>query len=230
MNDVAKAARIQLVSWKTVFGMPWVVVATSFAVNIVVYAVTNVDPAHRTTGGLASLYATMMFTNLVTVTQIFPFTVSMSVTRRAFVAATVLIMAAESLLDGALLTVLRFVESGTDGWNVQMHFFNLGYVRQDNPLTQLLVFATPLFVLSLVCVAVGSVHQRWGVAGLWSTVVGAIVAAGLTIILIATFHWAHALGSFLTGQPAFAVLAVYPLALAALLGLATTRMLTRARV
>jgi hypothetical protein len=230
MNDVLKAARIQLVSWKTVIGMPWAVVATSFAVNVVVYAVTNVEPSHRTTGGLVSLYGTMMFTNLVTVTQIFPFTVAMSVTRRAFVAATILIMAAESLLDGVLLTALRFVESGTNGWNLQMHFFNLGYVRQDDPLTQVLVFATPLFVLSLLCAAIGSVYQRWGVAGLWTTAIGTIVAAGLTIILIASFHWADALGSFITGQPAFAILAVYPLALAALLGLATTRMLARARV
>jgi hypothetical protein len=230
MNDLAKAARIQLIAWKTVFGMPWAVVAASFAVNIVVFASTDIDPAHRTTGGLVSLYATMMVTNLVTVTQIFPFTIAMSVTRRAFIAATVLIMAAQSLLNGVLLTVLRYVESGTGGWNLHMHFFDLGYVHQDDPLTQVLVFATPLFVLSLVCVSIGSVYQRWGVAGMWATAIGVIVAAGLTIILIASFHWAHALGSFITGQPAFAILAVYPLLLAALLGLATTRMLARARV
>jgi hypothetical protein len=230
MNDVVMAARIQLLTWKTVFGMPWAVVATSFVVNLVIFTTATVDPAHRTTGGLASLYATMMFINLVTMTQIFPFTVALSVTRRAFVAATVLLMAAQSLLNGVLLTVLRFVESGTNGWNLRMHFFNLGYVRQDDPLTQVLVFAVPLFMLSLVCAAIGSVYQRWGVPGLWGTAIGAIVTAGLTIVVIAAFHWANALGSFFTGQPALAMLALYPLVPAALLGLATTRMLGRARV
>jgi hypothetical protein len=229
-SDVTKAARIQLVSWKTAFGMPWAVVATSFLVNVVIFASVDTDPAHRTTGGLASLYGTMMFANLVTVTQFFQFTLALSVTRRAFVAATVLVIAVEALADGVLLTVLRFVESGTDGWGLKLHFFDLAYVRQDDPLTQVLVFATPLFVLSMLCVTIGSLHQRWGATGLWVAAIGTIVAAGLVIVAIAAFHWAHALGSFFTGQPAFALLAVYPLVIAALLGLATTRMLTRARV
>jgi hypothetical protein len=229
-TDVGKAVRIQLVNWKTVFGMPWAIVATSFAINVLVYATVDSNPTHRTTGGLASLYATMMFTHLVTVTQVFPFTIAMSVTRRAFVAAAVLVIAAQSLLNGALLTLLRFIESGTDGWNLHMHFFDLGYVRQDDPVTQMLVFATPLFVLSMLCMTIGSLYQRWGQPGLWITAIGTIAAAGVVVIAIVRFHWADSLGSFFTGTSAFALLAVYPLAIAALLGLATTRMLTRARV
>lgn len=228
--DVARAARIQLVNWKTAFAMPWAVVTTSFLINIVIFASVDVDPAHRTTGGLASLYGTMMFANLVTVTQYFPYSLAMSVTRRAFITAMVLVMAAEALADGVLLTLLRFVESGTGGWNLRLHFFDLPYVHQDDPLTQVLVYATPLFVLSMLCMAIGSLHQRWGATGLWAAIIGAIVVAGLAIVAIARFHGAHAIGAFLTGQPAFAMLAVYPLAVAVLLGLATTRMLARARV
>jgi hypothetical protein len=228
--DVVRAARIQLVNWKTVFGMPWAVVTASFLVNVVIFASVPTDPAHRTTGGLASLYGTMMFANLITVTQYFPYTLAMSVTRRAFVSATVLVIAVEALADGVLLSLLRFVESGTGGWNLNLHFFDLPYVRQDDPLTQALVFATPLFVLSMLCMTIGSLHQRWGATGLWATAIGVIVAAGLVVIAITDLHWTHALGSFFTGQPAFAMLAVYPLAIAALLGLATTRMLMQARV
>jgi hypothetical protein len=230
-DHVKKAARLQLIYGRVGLVMPWTILTTSFLINLVIFsAVGNTKPGGNTTGGLTSLYIGQMIINLVTVTQIFPFAVSMSITRRAFIVATGLLMVVLSLANGVLLTALKTIEHATNGWGLRLHFFGLSYITQDNPLLQVLVYAVPMAVLGLLGICLGSVFHRWGVFGMWMTTIGILVVGGLSIAAVFFFEWSSAVADFFHGQPAFAMLAVYPLLVGALAAAGASRMMLRSRI
>jgi hypothetical protein len=104
MNRVLSAARLQLIIWPTLLGWPWGVLASSFLINLAVFAmIGDRIQGGPKTGGLVSIYITVLFISGQAITQVFPFALGLSVTRRTFYAATALVLAAESLLSGVLL-------------------------------------------------------------------------------------------------------------------------------
>jgi hypothetical protein len=226
---IKQAARIHLIYARVSLTVPWAVMASSLLINIVIYSTMN-DSSNRSTGGISSVFGTMAFINLATITQVFPFAVALSVTRWAFLAATAVLVVAESLASGVILTVLKAIEKGTGGWGVDLRFFDVPYITQHNPFLQALVYAAPLAAMCFLGICVAAVYQRWGQLGLWLTLIGVIVVGGLSVAALIFFDAMHAIGSFFTGQPAFAVLAVYPTLAAALLAAAGGRMLLRARI
>ena len=94
---------------------PWAILATSFVVNVVLWvALRGLDGFEKTTGGLASLYATALFVASVAVARQLPFTLGLGVTRRSFMGGSLLYATASSALAGVVLTLLNRVEEVTD--------------------------------------------------------------------------------------------------------------------
>ena len=65
---------------------------------------------------------------------------------------------------------------------------------------------------------------------MWIALIAVIIVGGLTVTALVFFDLLHAVGSFFAGQPAFAVLAVYPMLLAAVAAAGASRMMLRARI
>ena len=232
MNRIARVTRIQIVNRWGLLTVPWMVLGSSFLINLMIFAAVGdgTPPSHRVTGGLSSIYVTMFVVHLITITQVFPFAVSLSTTRRAFFAATSLIIVVQAVGFGAVLTLAKLLEHSTGGWGVQMRFFDVPFVTQHNPLTQLAVFAVPFVALSSIGILIGAVFRRWKQPGLLGMTIAALLAGGTTVALIILFKWGSSLGSFFTTQPPSVLLAVYPLALALLAGGTAYRLLQRSRV
>jgi hypothetical protein len=116
MNRAVAVARVhsldhQILIW------PWAIMASSFAVNVVLWiALRNVDGFEPTTGGLAALYVTAGAMAVAVVVRQLPFTLGLGVTRRAFMGGTLGYAAGLAVLTALVLLVLNRVEQVSDGF------------------------------------------------------------------------------------------------------------------
>ena len=231
MNRVAAVARMQLVHPALSIGVPWAVVASSFAINLAIWGLGDVAataPGDGFTGGLASLYITVLIVFTQSVTQMFPFAMGLSLSRRTFYQGTALSAAIQSIGYGVALTVLAAIEDATGGWGVRLHFWAPGSVDVGNPALQLVVYTAPMLACASVGIGIGVVFKRWGAPGLYALGLLTLLLGG-AVAVYATWQqtWGD-IGSWLSGlstaTAAIALPAVIALAVGALayLGLRRT--------
>ncbi len=216
MRQAVQVARIQTVNSLSTLGMPWGILVLAFIANLIIFGMASGIPTDsRSTGAIMSIYIVTLIANLQTMTQVFPFAVGLSVTRRAFFAGTGLLIAAQSLASGVLLTLLLELEQATGGWGLQLQFFGLPFLLQSNWFAQVLVYTAPFLLIAFVGIAVGTVFKRWGQNGMFVLSVSAIVVVTGLAVLITWQQWWDAVGSFFTDTSGLALVGGYPLVLAA---------------
>ncbi|WP_017975077.1 hypothetical protein [Actinopolyspora halophila] len=219
MTRLFNVVRIQLVNKFAVLGMPLLVLAAVFLVNMALYAVMS-EPSpdgERITGALMSIYCVMLAVHLQTITQVFPFAAGLSVTRRTFFGATVLVVVGQSIGYGVLLYLLSLLEQATSGWGLRLQFFALPFLTQDNAPAQLLTYTVPFLLLAFLGVWAGVVFKRWGQPGVYTMIFGAGLLAGVLAVVATWQEWWPSIGRFFVEQPPAALFGGYPLALAAVI-------------
>ncbi|HZG89054.1 MAG TPA: hypothetical protein VEZ42_02470 [Pseudonocardia sp.] len=220
MEQVLDVIRIQTINWRFRVAVPLGLLAVVFGINYALFVALG-DPAPPggwTTGAVMSVYSAVFGTYLQTMTQLFPFALGLGVTRRAFYAGVALLVAVESVAYGVLLTALSRIEVAAGGWGIDMSFFALEFLRRDDPVTQVLVFAAPFAVLSMAATVMGLVFKRWGALGVWAVLIALIAVVGGAAVLITWRSAWPAVGTWFAGQPLLALTTGYPLVLAVLLG------------
>lgn len=218
MNRVWRVLRIQLVNAPMVLAFPLGILALTLAINIGIFAAIgdSAAPDERTTGALVSIYIVLLVAHLQTITQVFPFALGLSVTRRAFFAATALLVTGQALGYGILLYLLKLAEGATNGWGVQMRFFRLSFLVEDNALLQILNYTVPFLFFSFIGVFVGVVFRRWSQPGVYVMMVSTGLVVAVAVVVATWQRWWPAIGRFFTDQSSLALLAGYPIVLAAL--------------
>ncbi|WP_138760939.1 hypothetical protein [Modestobacter altitudinis] len=231
MNRVVAVARMQLVHPALSIGIPWAIVASSFAINLAIWGLGDVasrTSGEATTGGLASLYITVLVVFTQSVTQMFPFAMGLSLSRRHFYLGTALSAAIQSVGYGLALTVLAAIEGATGGWGMQLHFWAPGSMDVGNPVLQFVVFTVPMLACASVGIGIGVVFKRWGAAGLYALTLLTLLLSG-AVAVYATWQktwgdiWSR-LGDLSTASVAIALPAAIAVAVGALayLGLRRT--------
>lgn len=233
MSTLIKVARYHLVQPFGYLALAWMVMAFSFAVNVIVFAMTPVS--HHTaltanglvsvaamdgryTGGLCSFYIIFLVLGLQSTGRALPFGLALGVSRRSYYAGTALLAVALACADGLALTALQAIERATGGWGVHMGFFRVPYLLNGPWYLTWLTSFVGLALLFVYGMWFGIVHRRWSFVG---TLV--FIAAQVTVLLAAALvvTWAHGwagVGHFFTGLTAagltglLAVLAVALLA------------------
>lgn len=230
MNRILNVTRVQLVNAPTVLGIPVLVLVLAFLANLGIFWAIgdDVPPEGRITGAISSIFVVMLVVHLQTMTQVFPFALGLSVTRRTFFAATSLFVVAQSLAYGVVLYLLLLLEQATGGWGIGLKFAGVPFLVQDNPLIQILVYTVPMVFIAFVGVYLGVVFKRWGQSGLYVLGIGGGVLLALLVMLVTWQGWWPAVGRFFTEQPILALLIGYPLVLAGLLASAGYLTLRRA--
>ncbi|MDN5916076.1 MAG: hypothetical protein L0I76_13395 [Pseudonocardia sp.] len=216
-NRVLTAARLNVVDARMRLGIPWLVAGAAFLVNLMIYALvraTTTDTDAGETGALAAMYFTMAAAYLATMTQTFPFALSLGVTRRNFYSGTGLVVLLESLLHSVVLTVLLAIEQATGGWGLNMQFFGIAFLVQSNPFLQVIAYMVPMVALSFLGLLIGTLFRRWGQTGLYLSGVASTLVVGGLIALVTWQQWWGAVGEFFTTTPTLALTAAYPLLLA----------------
>lgn len=219
MNHTVKAFRLHLVNSIASVGWPWAILLITFVINLAVFSLLHDIPAeNKQTGALASLYIVALVANLQVWTQVFPFALGLSLTRRGFFGGTTLFVLLQSVVAGLALTILSRVEAATHGWGMDLKFFRAWLLDQPNLFVQLLVFTVPFAALSALGMIVGVVFKRWGQAGLYTLSLGSVVILGGAGVLVTWRRAWPSVGRFFTDSSVPALLAGWPALLAVAFG------------
>lgn len=216
MNRIRQVARLQIPAWPHILGWTWSMMAVTFGINLLsVMANRDSGDGVTTTGGVASVYGVAIGMAAVSVTQIFPYALGMSVTRREFYLAWSLLAVVQSVVYALVLVLLRAVEQATGYWGMGMRYFSLPFMDDANPVLLLLGYAVPMLVVTHLGILLGTLYLRWGTTGVLASLTVAITALGLAAALITWTRQWHAIGRWLLDQPPTALLAGWPVLVAA---------------
>ena len=196
MTRVLQAARLHLIHPLVILGIPWLVVSISFAINLAVWHLTPAgEDDGGFTGGVLALYITVLVVYVQAVTQLLPFAMGISLSRRTFYLGTALVVVVQSLFYGIAIAVLSAIENATDGWGAGMNYWAPGPFEVDNFFLQVFASGVPMLAFAFVGVGTGIVHKRWGQAGTWGLIIASMVFFGGLAILIT---WLDGWGSLAT--------------------------------
>jgi hypothetical protein len=205
VNRLSRVTRVQLTAWPLAFGWPVGILATSFVINVAIFAALGDRIEAPVTGGVVSIYVVQFIVCWQSMHQLFSFTVGLNATRRTFYAATSLVALGQSIAFGLLLYVFAQVEHATGGWGIDMHFFDpLPVTHSASPLT-ILVYAVPMALISFCGLFLGTVTKRWGGNGFFVLSVLSIIAIGGLIVLITLLDGWPAVETWLADQSGLAL-------------------------
>ena len=231
-TETVKALRIQLLKPGVTFAVPWYSMAIAIAICVSLFAVigSQVPYSSRATGALGAFYLSGVGVQPWLATQLFPFSMALSVTRRAFVRATALLVLGETVIAGLGLAALNKLEIATHGWFVHARVLDLPHIHQDDYFTQALVYGVPTMALTSITAFLGAVFRVFGQVGLWLFFVGMSVAAAALVAAMGLTHNLGHVWHFFSSQPMLADFALYPLVLVALFGTGWAVLMLRSRV
>jgi len=218
MNRFQSLLRMQLVDWRVALAWYFGILGAALVINVLIWAPMSPDGrANAQTFGLSAIYIVSMITFQQSMTQLFPFAMGLSATRRAFYAALATFAVVQSLAFGLMLYLLLLAERATSGWYVDVEFFDLTFLRAGNPVAQVLVYAVPLLLFAAVGAFSGSVTKRWGPNGVFGMLLGSVVVIGLLVALATWLERWATIWHWLTTQSAGALFAGWALLPAVLL-------------
>lgn len=201
MNRVLQAARLHLINPVVILGIPWLVVGISFAINVAVWHLTPAgEDDGGFTGGVLALYITVLVVYVQAVTQLLPFAMGISISRRTFYLGTALVVVVQSLFYGIVIATLGAIENATDGWGAGMNYWAPGPFEVDNFFLQVLASGVPMIAFAFVGVGTGIIQKRWGQAGTWGLIIASMLFFGGLAILITWLDAWGSLASWLSDQ------------------------------
>jgi hypothetical protein len=201
MNRVLQAARLHLIHPLVILGIPWLVVGISFGLNVAIWHLTPAgEDDGGFTGGVLALYITVLVVYVQAVTQLLPFAMGLSLSRRTFYLGTALVAVVQSLFYGVALSVLVAIENATDGWGAGMQFWAPGIFEVENPVVQVFASGAPMLAFAFIGVGVGIVQKRWGQAGTWGLIIASMLLAGGAAILVSWLDAWASVGNWFADQ------------------------------
>jgi hypothetical protein len=228
MSRVLRAARLQLIHPAAILGIPWAIAASSFVINWGVWSLADLrEQPDAFTGGVLSLYVTVAVVFVQAVTQLLPFAMAMSLSRRTYWLGISLVGSASALGYGLALAILSRVESATDGWGVGLEFWAPGPLRADDFVLQIVVSGAPMLAFVFAGIGFGVVSKRWGPTGVWGFIIVAMLVLGGVVSLITWLKAWGSIGTWLTSQSLATLAITLPVALAVVLAAAGYRGIRR---
>ena len=177
MNRVGNVVRMQLVNRQTFIWIPLIILAGSLVVSIVIWSMIPYDAPKYGGGAQAPLWY-FFAVGIMGMTQTFPFSQAMSVTRREFFLGSLLTAGLTSAILTAIFVIGGFVEQATTGWGVNGYFFYLDWIWSSGPAVAavLILFMTMTFFVTGFAIA--TIYKRFGPAVL------TVILVGLGLLLV----------------------------------------------
>ena len=198
MTNTFKVARLHLVDRFGYTWLVWGVLAFTFLVNWALFAVigpTESDGSY--TGALLSIYIFMIVIGVQAAVRFLPFAFTLGVSRRTYYLGTIALIVGLNAVNAVLLTLLWRLELATDGWGIQMHFFQVPWILWG-PWYKVLVTNFVLLSLTfLMGMWFGLIYRRFALIG---TLIfsGALTLVVVGAVLVITWRqWWPQVGHFL---------------------------------
>jgi hypothetical protein len=193
MNRVSGIIRTHLTDkWGWIL-IPWLVLASSFVVNLFVAGLSG-EVIY--TGGVASIFIYMLVLGIVIVAQTFPFIIGFGSRRKDYFLGTAATIVIISAIFALILCMLARIEVQSGNWGVNLHFFNIPYISDGSAIGSYWVqfsFMTHLFFTGFF---IACLYRKFGRNGffLFSIVLFVILSISVYLINIrdgwnAIFNW-----------------------------------------
>ncbi len=176
---IGRVARLHLVDRFSYTWLVWGVLAFSFLVNIVIFAVIpETDPNGNYTAALITIFLFMAVIGVQAATKFLPFALTLGVSRRTYYVGTVALVVGLCALYSAVLTVLWAIEAATDGWGLKLHFFRIPWILDGSWYQVLLTDFVLLSLVFLFGLWFGLIYRRFALIG------SVAFFAGITVVLL----------------------------------------------
>ncbi|HIE60593.1 MAG TPA: hypothetical protein EYQ02_02600, partial [Microbacterium sp.] len=121
MNRVGNVVRMQLVNRQTFIWVPLLVLGGTLAVTLMIWAMLPPEAVKYGGGAQAPMWY-FFAVGIMGMTQTFPFSQAMSVTRREFFLGSLLTAGLTSAILTVIFVIGGFIEKATNGWGVNGYF------------------------------------------------------------------------------------------------------------
>ncbi|GLB66782.1 hypothetical protein [Arthrobacter mangrovi] len=183
MNRVVNVARMQLINKWTYLGIPAIILASAFLITYAIWALVPSGGGAMYSGAAQSVMWYFLALGIMSMTQTFPFSQAMSVSRRTFYIGTLGLFAVVALAISVLYYVLGLIEKATGGWGVNGQLYALGWLADQPALVQIYFYFIAMVALFMIGFWFATIYKRWQATGMlvvWIAV--AVVLLGLVAL------------------------------------------------
>jgi hypothetical protein len=197
-SRILAVTRLHFVNTLGVFGIPWLVMASIFIVNITIWAlifanVTNeadragVQEGLQYSGASGYIIVYMAIIGIQSMAVTFPFALGWGVTRRNYYLGASLAFVILSGIYAAAMTLLSGLEELTSGWGFGERIFTAIYFGEGAWWSRFFVFFAILLFFFFAGALFATIYVRWRVLGIVLTfVVLAFLAVGVIALILYT--------------------------------------------
>lgn len=171
MSNIVNVARMQLINKWTFLGIPMIVLVSSTALTLAIWAMIPKQDGVTTliSGSGQAVMWYFLALGIQSLTYTFPFSQAMSVSRRTFYLGTLGLFAAIALGFAILYYVLGLIETATNGWGMGGQLFALGWIAENNAVIQVLFYFVLMVLLFMIGFWFATVYLRWKTTGMLVT-------------------------------------------------------------
>lgn len=177
MNRTLNVTRMQFVNRYTFVWLPLIILASSFALSMMVFAIIPYDGAKYGGGSQAPIWY-FFAVGIMSLSYTFPFSQALSITRREFFFGTMLAAVGTALILGTVFILGGAIEQATGGWGVNGYFFYLDWVWRAGALAAGVFYAACALLLFVTGFLGSTIYKRVGALGL------TVVLVGVGLILV----------------------------------------------
>ena len=177
MNRTLTVTRMQFVNKYTFVWLPLIILASSFALSMMVFAIIPYDGAKYGGGSQAPIWY-FFAVGIMSLSYTFPFSQALSITRREFFFGTMLAAVGTALILGTVFILGGAIEQATGGWGVNGYFFYLDWVWRAGALAAGVFYAACALLLFVTGFLGSTIYKRAGALGL------TVVLVGVGLILV----------------------------------------------
>ncbi len=183
MNRTLTVTRLQFVNRYTFVWLPLIILGASFALALMIFALIPYGGVKIGGGSQAPIWY-FFVVGIMSLSNTFPFSQALSITRREFFFGTMLAAVGTALILGAVFIVGGALEQATGGWGINGYFFYLDWVWRAGPLAAGVFYAVCAFLLFVIGFLGSTIYKRAGAVGLTVVLVGTglLLVAALWLI------------------------------------------------
>jgi hypothetical protein len=212
LSRIWNVVRLHFVNTSTTIIVPWIVMGSIFALNLMIWAIiysaaapedrAEIAEGTQWSGSIFYIFVYMLVVAVQAIATTFPFALGFSVTRRDYYLGTALAFIMLSGGYAIALTVLAFLEDVTNGWGLNGRMFTTVYFGGDVWYDRLFVFFVGLAFFFFVGSIFAAVWVRWKQYGLLGLAIGlALLAVGAVAIITFSESWPAVLEWLIANGP-----------------------------
>jgi hypothetical protein len=230
LSRIWNVVRLHFVNTATTIIVPWIVLGSIFAINLMIWAIiysaaapedrAKIADGTQWSGSIFYIFVYMLVVAVQAISTTFPFALGFSVTRRDYYLGTSLSFLLLSGGYAIALTALSLLEDATNGWGLHGRMFTAVYFGGDAWYERLFVFFVGLAFFFFVGSIFAAVWVRWKQYGLLGlTIALALLLVGAVALISFTNNW-PAVGAWFVANGPVGVVAwmLVPTALSAVAG------------